>query len=112
MKKVLVADDSSTIRKLFQLVLRKVECEAEFSEDGEGAIRKIKDFQPDILFLDANMPGKSGWDVLKYVKENFPGIFVILMTAEEELPEDIGFDKILKKPFQMTDILSILEKLI
>ncbi len=112
MKKVLVVDDSTTIRKLFQIIFKKRSEEIDFAEDGERGISKIKEFSPDIIFLDANMPGKSGWEVLEYVKKKYPNIYVILMTAEEEVKSSTSPDKILRKPFQMGDVRTILDTLL
>ena len=112
MKKVLVADDSGTIRKLFQMVLRKFDCEYELASDGEDALEKLKSFHPDILFLDANMPGKTGWEVLEEVKKTFPDIYVILMTADDEDYNSIEPDSRMKKPFSIQDLSGFLNRIL
>ncbi len=112
MKKILIADDSPTIRKLFQFVFRKREEEVEFAENGKECIEKLEEFSPDILFLDANMPEKSGWEVLEYVKEKYPNIYVILMTAEEDKKAPVSPDALLQKPFQIGDIVKTLNSIV
>ncbi len=112
MKKILVADDSGTIRKLFQMVLKKFECEYEFALDGEDALEKLKSFHPDILFLDANMPEKTGWEVLEEVKKTFPDIYVILMTADDDNQSNVEPDAQMKKPFSIQDLSGILNRIL
>ena len=110
-KKILVIDDSSTIRRFFEIVLKKTEYEFDFAENGVKGIDKIKNFLPDVIFLDANMPELDGWEVLKYIRNNNPQIYVVMMTADEEIPDTVKLNSILKKPFQMSDLNNIISQL-
>lgn len=111
MKKILIVDDSPTIHKIFMMVLRKFNYEFDFAKDGKEGLEKIEKNPPDILFLDANMPEVNGWEVLSKVKKDYHNIYVIFMTAEEDITTPYAPDKILQKPFQMNDILRILGEL-
>ncbi len=111
MKKILVADDSGTIRRLFQIVFRKMGKEVDFAEDGESCLIKIKEIEPDILFLDANMPGKSGWEILDYVKKEYPDMYVILMTADEKGDSPQRPNMFLKKPFSIDDVIDVIKSI-
>ncbi len=111
MRKILVADDSGTIRKLFQIIFRKIGKEVYFAEDGESCLVKIGEINPDILFLDANMPGKSGWEILSYVKREYPNMYVILMTADEKSDNPQRPDMFLKKPFNINDIINVIKSI-
>ncbi len=109
MKKILVADDSGTIRKLFEVVFRKMGKEVDFAEDGESCLVKLKEINPDVLFLDANMPGKTGWEILDYVKKEHPNIYVVLMTADEDIQSFYKPDMFLEKPFNINDIIDTIK---
>ncbi len=111
-KKVFVADDSSTIRKLFQMVLKKFNCEYKIASDGEDALKKLESFRPDIFFLDANMPGKTGWEILEEIKKTFPDSYTILMTADDDEQSDINPDLLIKKPFSIQDLTMILSRIL
>jgi CheY-like chemotaxis protein len=67
-KKVLVVDDENTVRSLLKIYLSKAGYELDFAEDGIQAMEKIKSFDPDIVILDTNMPGKNGIEVCAETK--------------------------------------------
>jgi CheY-like chemotaxis protein len=67
-KKVLVVDDENTVRSLLKIYLSKAGYELEFAEDGLQAMDKIKTFDPDVVILDTNMPGKNGIEVCSETK--------------------------------------------
>lgn len=67
-KKVLVVDDENTVRSLLKIYLSKAGFELDFAEDGIQAMDKIKSFDPDVVILDTNMPGKNGIEVCSETK--------------------------------------------
>ncbi len=66
-------DDENTVRSLLKIFLSKQGFELEFAEDGIQALDKVKSYDPDVVILDTNMPGKNGIDVCKELKASNPG---------------------------------------
>ncbi len=71
-KKVLIVDDENTVRSLLKIFLSKAGFELDFAEDGLQAVDKIKSYDPDVVILDTNMPGKNGIEVCREVKQANP----------------------------------------
>lgn len=68
----MVVDDENTVRSLLKIYLSKAGYELDFAEDGIQAMDKIKSFDPDIVILDTNMPGKNGIEVCAETKAMNP----------------------------------------
>lgn len=66
--KILVVDDDEIFQSLVRHGLEEKGFITDGASDGDEAIKKVLDFQPDIILLDVNMPKKSGFDVLKEIK--------------------------------------------
>lgn len=84
--KIVIADDHGMIREGIKQLL---DLEKDFNvvslaEDGKAAINDVVTYNPDVLLLDLNMPNISGLEVLKYLKENFLNIKVIILTIHNE----------------------------
>lgn len=116
--KVLVIDDEGIILKAVSRVLNRSGHEVEGLPDGRLAIEKIKDFTPDIIFLDMKMPGCSGLELLDKIKLYDSNIKVIMMSgyiSSENKQEAIekGADRFLEKPFDdISDITRALDELL
>ncbi len=67
-KKVLVVDDENTVRSLLRIFLSKQGFDLDFAEDGIQALEKVKSYDPDVVILDTNMPGKNGIEVCQELK--------------------------------------------
>jgi two-component system chemotaxis response regulator CheY len=82
-QRVLVVDDDMLIREVLKAILRsegfKVVGEA---RDGEAGIAQTDALRPDVVCLDINMPGMSGLDALKVLREKFPQVRVVMITGE------------------------------
>ena len=80
--RVLLVDDDESLRDLLKLILLKfgveIVCEASNGEEGLAA---FKEHQPDIVFLDIDMPVKNGTETLKELMEITPDAFVVMLTA-------------------------------
>ncbi|MGH8472138.1 MAG: response regulator, partial [Gammaproteobacteria bacterium] len=83
--RVLIADDSNTIRRSVDAFLRKAGCEVMFGEDGFDALSKIPGFKPDLIFVDIMMPKLDGYQVCAVVKQNprFQDIPVVMLTSKD-----------------------------
>ena len=83
--KVMIIDDSSTIRKSAEMFLKSSVCEVILAEDGFEAMHKIVDNQPDIIFIDIVMPRLDGYQACMLIKKNpiYQSIPVIMLSSQE-----------------------------
>lgn len=89
--RVVIIDDVTTYRKILTIVIGEfigVECVGEFPDGGSG-MKGIEKLQPDLVFLDVEMPVMNGIEVLKEVKERFPEIGVIMVSSYDRKQADI-----------------------
>ena len=85
--KVLVIDDSKTIRRTAETLLAKEGCEVFTAIDGFDALAKIADHQPDIVFVDIMMPRLDGYQTCSLIKHNkvFRSIPVIMLSSQDKI---------------------------
>ena len=83
---ILIADDHANVRRGLREILVDAFSGAQFSEasSGEEVLSQLVDSKQDVLLLDINMPGRSGMDVLKDVKHNYPLLPVIMVSVQPE----------------------------
>ena len=83
---ILIADDHANVRRGLREILVDAFSDASFSEasDGEEVLTLLVGTQPDVLLLDINMPGRSGFEVLKDVKQIYPWLPVIMVSVQPE----------------------------
>ena len=88
MFKILIVEDNAEYRKTLKALLRQQFPSAAINEakDGKGAIRKLNDFSPDLIFMDIRLPGESGLELTKIIKGLYPGKTIIILTSHD-LPE-------------------------
>lgn len=106
-RKLLLADDSVTIQKVIGLTFSDEGIEVTSVGNGEQAISKLEEIQPDIVLADIFMPGRSGYEVCEHIKrdERFRHIPVMLLVGsfepfDEAEARRVGADDYLTKPFQ------------
>ncbi|MCF6226450.1 MAG: twitching motility response regulator PilG [Xanthomonadales bacterium] len=111
--KVLVIDDSNTIRRSAESMLRKEGYEVETSEDGFDALSKIARIRPDVVFVDIMMPRLDGYQTCAIIKNNeeFKHTPVIMLTSKDGLFDKargrvVGSDRYLIKPFTKEELLN------
>ncbi|MEC4684371.1 MAG: response regulator [Nitrospirota bacterium] len=112
-KKLLLADDSITIQKVVELILADEGFEIKSVGDGEHAWAVIKEFMPDIVLADIEMPKMNGYQLCEKIKEdeNTMGIPVILLAGafepiDEDLLKEVGADDYIVKPFESQELIS------
>ena len=110
--KVLVIDDSKTIRRTAETLLAKEGCEVFTAIDGFDALAKIADHQPDIVFVDIMMPRLDGYQTCALIKGNpqFNAIPVVMLSSKDGLFDRargrlVGADHYLTKPFTRESLL-------
>ena len=111
--KVMVIDDSKTIRRTAETLLSKAGCEVITAEDGFDALAKIADSQPAIIFVDIMMPRLDGYQTCALIKNNaeFQSTPVIMLSSKDGLFDRakgriVGSDQYLTKPFSKDELLS------
>jgi len=82
--RVLLVDDEPSLRDVFAQLLQHEGYEVEVAEDGFEALLKLKDFLPDVIISDLNMPKMSGFEFLSVVRRRFPKISVIASSGAYE----------------------------
>ena len=114
--KVMVIDDSNTIRRSAEIFLLQAGCNVILAEDGFDALAKIADHQPDIVFVDIMMPRLDGYQTCSLIKHNkvFRSIPVIMLSSKDGLFDRargriVGSEHYLTKPFTKDELLSAIE---
>ncbi len=113
--RILFVDDDPELRSIVRDQLALKGFSIDEAEDGLIAMQKVKEEAYDLLLLDITMPGKSGLDVLKFVKEHSPKCRVIMLTGVVGLSVAIeslklGADDYITKPYKMEYLLSSIRK--
>ena len=111
--KVLVIDDSNTIRRSAEIFLKKGGHQVLLAEDGFDALSKVNDHQPDLIFCDILMPRLDGYQTCAIIKRNarFASVPVIMLSSKDGLFDKargrmVGAEDYLTKPFTMDQLLS------
>ena len=109
--KILVVDDEDEIRILLMRILEKEGHEVEQAFNGEECLKKIEEFQPDMILLDVNMPKLNGFDTMKKIREFNQFIPIIFVTANDQPSEIIkglksGANDYITKPFILGEIVA------
>lgn len=109
--KVMIIDDSKTIRRTAETLLKKAGCQVVTATDGFDALAKIAESEPDIIFVDIMMPRLDGYQTCALIKNNsaFKQIPVIMLSSKDGLFDRArgriaGSDYYLTKPFSRDEL--------
>ncbi|MBK7613603.1 MAG: response regulator [Vitreoscilla sp.] len=110
--RVLVIDDSNTIRRSAEIFLRQGGYEVMLAEDGFDALAKVSDHEPDLIFCDILMPRLDGYQTCAIIKRNprFAQVPVIMLSSKDGVFDKargrmVGSDEYLTKPFTKEQLL-------
>jgi twitching motility two-component system response regulator PilG len=110
--KVLVIDDSNTIRRSAEIFLKQGGHEVLLAEDGFDALSKVNDHDPDLIFCDILMPRLDGYQTCAIIKRNlrFAKVPVIMLSSKDGLFDKargrmVGSEDYLTKPFTKDQLL-------
>lgn len=110
--KVMVIDDSNTIRRSAEIFLSQAGCQVVLAEDGFDALAKITDHHPDIIFVDIMMPRLDGYQTCALIKKNarYGSTPVVMLSSKDGLFDRargrmVGSDEYLTKPFTKDSLL-------
>ena len=114
--KVLVIDDSNTIRRSAEIFLKQGGYEVLLAEDGFDALSKVNDHAPDLIFCDILMPRLDGYQTCAIIKRNakFAGVPVIMLSSKDGLFDKargrmVGSQDYLTKPFTKDQLLQAVQ---
>jgi twitching motility two-component system response regulator PilG len=110
--KVLVIDDSNTIRRSAEIFLKQGGHEVMLAEDGFDALSKVNDFQPQLIFCDILMPRLDGYQTCAIIKRNerFSGTPIVMLSSKDGVFDKargrmVGSQEYLTKPFTKDQLL-------
>jgi twitching motility two-component system response regulator PilG len=116
-KKILVVEDSSTIRKVISITLSQKGYEIIEAGDGLEALSRLNETKPDLILLDIILPKMDGYQILSIIKENpeFKYIPVIMLTSKDGIINKVkgkvaGSSAYLTKPFDPTQLVETIER--
>lgn len=118
--KLLIIEDEPTLREFFAIRLKEQKYEVETASDGNSALKKCKEFQPNILLLDVNLPDILGIDIVEKIKAapseyGTPKIIVItgisysINDAENLWIKEFGVEAFFTKPFDLSEVIEKIE---
>lgn len=117
--KVMVIDDSKTIRRTAETLLTKVGCEVVTAIDGFDGLAKIADSHLDLIFIDIMMPRLDGYQTCALIKNNsvYKKIPIIMLSSKDGLFDKakgriVGADEYLTKPFSKDELLGAITQFI
>lgn len=115
--KVMIIDDSKTIRRTAETLLAKAGCDVVTAVDGFDALAKIADSNPDLIFVDIMMPRLDGYQTCSLIKNNadFAAKPVIMLSSKDGLFDKargriVGSDEYLTKPFSKEELFDAIER--
>ncbi|WP_395377122.1 twitching motility response regulator PilG [Marinicella sp. W31] len=115
--KVMVIDDSKTIRRTAETLLKKEGCEVISVDNGYEALSKISDLNPDIIFVDIMMPRLDGYKTCALIKMNseYRSTPVIMLSSKDGLFDKakgkvVGAEQYLTKPFTKEELIDAINK--
>jgi CheY-like chemotaxis protein len=116
-KRILLADDSVTIQKVVELTFMDEDYEVTAVSNGDEAVARLADVQPDLVIADVHMPGSSGYDVCRAAKRWRAAVPVLLLVGtfepfQEAEAKAAAADGYLKKPFDSQELLRRVDELL
>ncbi|RKD22206.1 two-component system, OmpR family, response regulator VicR [Caminicella sporogenes DSM 14501] len=109
-KKILVVDDEKPISDIIKFNLDQEGFKVDVAFDGEEALKKVYQFQPDLIILDVMLPKLDGFQVCRKVRENFNTPILMVTAKEEEVDKvlglELGADDYITKPFGMRELIA------
>ncbi len=113
--KVVLIDDSKTIRQSAKALLERAGCDVVTASDGFESLAKIVEHQPDVIFIDITMPRLDGFQTCALIKQNsrFNHIPIVMLTSKDGLFDRarsklVGAEQYITKPFTQEELLEVL----
>ena len=117
-KHLLLIEDEPNIIEAISFILSRDGWSVRAHSDGTNAVEAASRLKPDVIILDVMLPGKSGYDILREIREepDIAGIPVLMLTArgqskDRELAEKAGASRFMTKPFSNADVVEAVRAL-
>jgi len=117
-RRVLLIEDEPNIAEAIRFLLTREGWQVETHAEGSDALQVIQDANPDLVILDVMLPGKSGMEILRDLRElkEMQGLPVLMLTArgqsrDREMAENAGVSRFMTKPFSNTEMLTAVRDL-
>ena len=117
-KKILIIEDDELMLKILQFILKKEQYEFQIATDGATGIVQITQYKPDLVITDIMLPINSGLEIVTLLKNDFPQIPVLVLSAlgdeEQTIIEafELGADDFIAKPFNPIELILRVKRLI
>lgn len=115
--KILVIDDSNTIRRSAEIFLKQGGHQVVLAEDGFDALAKVNDYLPNIIFCDILMPRLDGYQTCAIIKRNtrFSGVPIVMLSSKDGVFDKargrmVGAQEYLTKPFTKDQLLEAVQQ--
>jgi DNA-binding response OmpR family regulator len=120
MTTLVVIDDDPIVTRTLRMTLQRAGVDVEVSEDGTTGIEVVRRVSPPIVFVDAQMPGMDGYEVVRALRDDPPGgcrPHLIMLTAsghdaDRVRAEDAGVDEFMTKPFSPSGVVARVRELL
>jgi two-component system, OmpR family, phosphate regulon response regulator PhoB len=119
MRRLLIADDEEGVRTLVRITLEDESIEILEAADGDEALDLAKRLRPELVLLDVEMPGRSGYEVCRALKDDAAtaGITVVMLTARARAADmerglEAGADDYFTKPFSPVALMQMVEQVL
>ena len=117
MHRILIVEDEEAIRVGLVDLLEIEGYDIDVAVDGEQAMEKVRQRQPDLVILDLMLPKASGYDVCRYIRKTYPQIFIMMLTAKtEEINKiqglEMGADDYVTKPFSVFELMARIKSML
>jgi two-component system KDP operon response regulator KdpE len=108
--RILVVDDEPQIRRIMRTTLTSAGYEVDDAKTGEEALEKVREYRPDLVLLDINMPGMGGLAVCREIRADSSAAIIMLTVRNTEAAKvealDAGADDFVTKPFSTPELLA------
>lgn len=118
MVRVLAVDDDPTILRLLQVNLEMEGHEVHTADNGQAALERVREVEPEVVLLDVMMPHVDGWQVCEQLRsdtafDHLPIVFLSARAQEADLERgrSVGADAYITKPFDPLELVELIERL-
>ena len=118
-KRVLLIEDEPNIIEAIRFLLTRDGWDVNTHSDGTNAVEVVQEAKPDLVILDMMLPGRSGMDILRDLREivELAGLPVLMLTArgqsrDRDMAEKAGVSRFMTKPFSNTEVLTAVRDLV
>jgi len=111
MKKILIIDDEPDIVEVIKVALQEEGFETSSALNGKDGLKKVEEFEPDLIVLDIIMEKMDGMTFIKRLKKNIPIIVISACDRKtrERVEKEISVNKLLEKPFEIKTLIEQLK---